>query len=122
MLWVAMMLVAMPVSAQGLNTDAFDRAMEELRQPRYREVTVYVTAYSQGDQCDTGDTMANGEKVHEGAVAYNGVPFGTKVIIDGREYTVKDRVGRDDTVDIYMNSVSRSLQWGRQRMTVRVEE
>ena len=95
---------------------------EPVEVPRYREITVYVTAYSQGDDCDTGDTMANGEKVHEGAVAYNGVPFGTKIHIDDREYTVKDRVGSDDVVDIYMDSVSRCSQWGRQRKIVKIED
>ena len=38
-------------------------------------------------------TMANGERTHEGAIAADDLPFGTHVIINGREYVVKDRFG-----------------------------
>ena len=57
--------------------------------------------------------MANGEKVHEGAVAYNDVPLGTKVVIDGKTYTVKDRMADNGVVDIYMNSIKEALKHGR---------
>ncbi len=34
----------------------------------------------------------------------NGVPFGTKICIDGEEFTVVDRCGFDNTVDIFVEN------------------
>ena len=36
----------------------------------------------------------------------NGVPFGTKISIDGEIFTVVDRCARDDTVDIFVENDS----------------
>lgn len=81
---------------------------------------VTVTAYTAGDDFTPGVIMANGEHVHVGAVAYNDVPLGTKILIDGVQYTVKDRVGSDGVVDIYVNSKREAMQIGRQTKTITI--
>ena len=64
--------------------------------------------------------MASGEEVYVGAVAYNDVPLGTKVEIDGVIYTVHDRVGHDGVIDIYMDSLDKCYEFGVQYKTVKV--
>ena len=66
--------------------------------------------------------MANGEWTHEGAVAADDLPFGTHVIINGREYVVKDRFGGgySNAIDIWMPSYDEAIEFGRQYLTVEV--
>ena len=75
-----------------------------------------VSAYS------TTGTMANGEWTHDGAVAADHLPFGTKVLINGRVYTVKDRFGGgySNAFDIWMPSYDEAIEFGRQYITVEV--
>lgn len=75
-----------------------------------------VSAYS-----DHG-TMANGEWTHEGAIASDDLPFGTRVVINGRTYVVKDRFGGgySNAIDIWMSSYDDAIEFGRQYITVEV--
>ena len=66
---------------------------------------------------DCGTITATGETVHVGGVACNFLPFGTVVIIDGREYVVNDRCGIDNCIDIFMESYER--QRNLQALTAR---
>ena len=91
-----------------------------VKKPEAIKVRVEVTAYSVGDGLTPSDTMANGEKVHEGAVAYNDVPLGTKVVIDGKTYTVKDRMADNGVVDIYMNTVEAAIKHGRKVKVIEI--
>ena len=86
----------------------------------YRTITVKTTAYTAGDGDTPSTTMANGQEVYVGAVAYNGVPLSTKIEIDGNMYTVCDRVGSDGVVDIYMNSYSEAIQYGVQYKEIKI--
>lgn len=68
--------------------------------------------------------MANGERVHDGAVAMNGVPFGTRFEVlsgpyAGRVLTVKDRIGHSSEFDIWMASCDAALNYGRRRISIR---
>ena len=83
-------------------------------------VDVKCTAYNEGNDLCPSTTMANGEEVYVGAVAYNDVPLGTKVEIDGVVYTVCDRVGSDNIIDIYMDSLDACYDFGVQYKTVKV--
>lgn len=38
-----------------------------------------------------GNVTASGKRLYDGCVANNALPFGTKVVIDGKTYTVEDR-------------------------------
>jgi hypothetical protein len=68
-------------------------------------------------------TMANGEQVHDGAVAMNNVPFGArwKVLsgsMAGRIFTVKDRIGHSSEFDIWMSSCDAAWYYGRQQIHI----
>ena len=47
-----------------------------------------------------------------------GIPFGTKLLINGNVYTVEDRGTGYGHVDIYMDSHSAALQFGSQKAAV----
>ena len=84
-----------------------------------------LTAYTVGDGDTPGTTMANGETVHYGAVANDALPLGTKVVIDGEEFVVKDRFGGGYGVnrfDVYTTSVSDCEKFGRQYKEVIVRQ
>ena len=83
-------------------------------------ISCHVTAYTVGDSYTPSDTMANGEKVHVGAVASYDLPLGTKVRINGVVYTVKDRCGVPNTIDIYMNSKQECMRFGKRYMQVEI--
>ena len=83
-------------------------------------VNVKCTAYNEGNDLCPSTTMANGEEVYVGAVAYNDVPLGTKIEIDGAVYTVCDRVGSDGVVDIYMGTIDECFDFGVQYKTIKV--
>lgn len=38
-----------------------------------------------------GNVTASGKRLYDGCIANNALPFGTKVVIDGKTYTVEDR-------------------------------
>jgi 3D (Asp-Asp-Asp) domain-containing protein len=92
---------------------------------RYREVTAIVTAYNENDGHTPGTTMANGEEVHEGAVANDQLDLGTVVEIAGERYIVKDRFGGDHPIerfDVYRSSRNSALRFGRQILQVKILE
>ena len=100
--------------------EAEHREIEKHLGESFYFVDVKCTAYSAGDNHTPGTIMANGEEVRVGAVAYNDVPLGTKVEIDGVVYTVCDRVGSDGVVDIYMDTIDECFDFGVQYKTVKV--
>lgn len=77
---------------------------------------VEATAYS------IDGVMANGEWTHYGAIAADDLPFGTRVLINGEVFVVKDRFGGGYTnaIDIYMPSYDDAIQFGRQYLTIHV--
>lgn len=97
-----------------------ERDTEETNRGSGRIMHVTCTAYTAGDGMTPGTVMANGEKVHYGAVACNFLPLGTKIRIDGEVYTVKDRCGHSDRIDIYMNSLDECYQFGIRTKQVEV--
>lgn len=70
----------------------------------------------------TGNVMANGEYPHVGAVASDDLPLGTKVLVNGQEYTVKDRFGGGytDRLDIFMDTYDEAIEFGRQWLNVEI--
>lgn len=86
--------------------------------------SVNSTAYCPGD--GSGSTMASGNTVHDGAVAMNGVAFGTRWRIlsgplTGKVVTVEDRYGWGTEFDVWMPG-SECFAYGRHRIVIeRVE-
>ena len=63
----------------------------------------------------SGGPTASGTMPTQGrTVAMAGVPFGTKLIINGKIYTVEDRGTPYGHVDIYMNDHDECNQFGVQ--------
>ena len=112
----------------SLEKELMEKELEEKKsqetsnkeQNRKQVISCHVTAYTAGDAYTPSDTMANGEKVHVGAVASYDLPLGTKVRINGVVYTVKDRCGVPNTIDIYMNSKQECMSFGKKYMEVEI--
>lgn len=85
-----------------------------------------VTAYCSCSKCcgkKTGIT-ASGTKATAGrtVAASSQFSFGTKLVINGKTYTVEDRGGaiQGNKIDIYMNSHAEALRWGVKYLPVQV--
>ena len=76
-----------------------------------------LTAYCKCSKCCgewSSSPTASGAWPQEGkTVAMGGVPFGTKLLINGKVYTVEDRGTPYGHVDIYFNSHSECNQFGK---------
>lgn len=73
--------------------------------PDYTNLGEYrVTTYCQFCNEEVGFQSASGKRLDYGQVAMNGVPLGTVINIDGEDFVVTDRVGVDNTVDIFIPS------------------
>ena len=87
-----------------------------------------VTAYCSCAKCcgKTTGITASGTKATAGrTIATSGqFAFGTKLIINGQEYTVEDRGGaiQGNRIDVYMNSHAEALAWGVKYLPVQVAE
>lgn len=82
--------------------------------------TVDSTAY-----CLNENRMANGERPHDGAVAMDGVKFGTQVSVfsgplAGRTFTVKDRTDGKTQADFWFSDCQQALVYGRRRVLVKL--
>ncbi|MCR4323304.1 MAG: 3D domain-containing protein [Candidatus Azambacteria bacterium] len=91
---------------------------------------VTMTAYSSTpDQTDDSPfTMANGKRVHDGAVAANFLPFGTKVMFPelygDKVFTVEDRMHKrfSNRMDIWMETRGEAIKFGIREVTVEILE
>ena len=87
-----------------------------------------VTAYCSCAKCCgkvTGRTASGTHATAGQTVAASGqFAFGTKLNINGQEYTVEDRGGaiQGNRVDIYMNSHAEAVAWGVKYLPVQVVE
>lgn len=91
-------------------------------------VKVYkVTAYCACAKCCGGHAngyTASGTKATQGrtVAAPSNLSFGTKLIINGKEYVVEDRGGaiKGNRIDVYVNSHAEALRWGVKYLPVEV--
>lgn len=85
-----------------------------------------ITAYCSCAACcgKTNGITASGTKAtaNHTIAAPSTFAFGTKVLINGIEYTVEDRGGdiQGNRIDVYMNSHSEALTWGVKYLNVEV--
>jgi 3D (Asp-Asp-Asp) domain-containing protein len=89
--------------------------------------TVIATAYnSEPGQTDGSPWItASGTRCHEGVIAANHLPIGTKVLIDGfgnRVFTVEDRMSRryNKRIDIWFRSHQAAKKFGVRRIRYHV--
>ena len=91
-----------------------------------RPLWAVVTAYS-SDTAETDSTpfiAASGERVKEGMIANNCLEFGRKIVIEGKEYEVLDRMNRRygcEHFDLWMLDKRSALEFGRQRLLVYIK-
>ena len=79
--------------------------------------TAYTAIVSQTDSTPT--ITASSQKVREGVVANNCLPFGTRIKVNNRIYEIQDRMNeryRCDNFDIYLWKHSEALDFGRQTL------
>lgn len=87
-----------------------------------------ITAYCSCSKCcgkQTGITASGTHATAGRTVAASGqFAFGTKLIINGKEYVVEDRGGaiQGNKIDIYMNSHAEALAWGVKYLPVQVAQ
>mgnify|MGYP001599707856 FL=1 len=96
----------------------------EVKEEPYEEVMARITKYGA-----TGNPMANGDMPFVGAVALSdrSIPLGTRIILSGKEYVVKDRTAKwvhdkfGLTVDIYSNETEKEmLEYGRRNRIIKI--
>ena len=97
--------------------------------PARTTIILTVTAYSSSvDECDSDPfTTASGEKVRDGIIAYNFLPFGAKVRFPekfgNKVFTVTDRMAAYKgkyIADIWMPSKQEAKQWGVKRIKMEI--
>ena len=76
-----------------------------------------ISAYCPCEKCclkSDGITASGTQATAGRTAAMNGVPFGTKIVIDGHEYTVEDRGGGlgSKIIDIYFDTHEEALNSG----------
>ena len=86
--------------------------------PAFSTIEATVTAY-----CLQG-TTAYGIKVHQGIIANNQHSFGTKVEIDGKIYTLEDRMNKrfPKRWDIWFESCDEAIHFGIQTKQIKIYE
>lgn len=87
-----------------------DRALVSLGEYR-------ISAYCPCEKCclkSDGITASGTQATAGRTAAMNGIPFGTKIVIDGHEYTVEDRGGGlgSKIIDIYFDTHDEALNSG----------
>lgn len=103
------------------------RASSSSRTSSSSTVKLYkVTAYCSCSKCcgKSNGITSSGKKATAGRTiaAPSSFAFGTKVIINGKEYVVEDRGGaiNGNHIDIYMNSHSAAISWGVKYLPVEI--
>ena len=102
----------------------------EVTEPKTKTMTVVATAYCACSKCcgEWADGItASGVKAranHTIAVDRNIIPLGTQVVINGNIYTAEDTGGaiKGNRIDIYFDSHSEALKWGRKTIEIEVLE
>lgn len=99
------------LAKKNLEEEIQKREAQQVSRGGGREIPVIVTHYSAEE---TGSSItASGEIAQPYlSVAYNGVPLGSHIRMNGKEYVVSDRCGRDGVVDVFVNSTAEALSLG----------
>lgn len=103
------------------------RIVEPTTEQPKKTITMVVTAYCPCSKCcgKSDGITASGVKAKQGvtvAADTRFFPFGTKLEIDGKIYTVQDRGGaiKGNRIDLYFESHQSALNFGRQTRQVKI--
>lgn len=94
---VAALLIAASITVPAHNKDS---PKEEWKDAGTYRISVFCQYCNEQEGFET----ASGRTLEYGQVAMNDVPFGTEISIDGEVFEVTDRVGVENTVDIFVPS------------------
>lgn len=92
------------------------------------QIEAKVTSYSSdpAETDSTPDVTASGLHVHEGTLACpKKYAFGTKVIIEGKEYVCEDRMNQKkypDRFDVWQTDKEAAINWGIRTLTITIKE
>ena len=96
-----------------------EEVVQPEREVRIMELSFYTTAPDEGS--GTGITASGAPAVVGRTVACNSLPFGTRVIIEGREYVVEDTGNLSaDTIDVLVATKDEAFQRGRYKAAVTI--
>ena len=117
------------VSSRSLATTRSGSTSEGTSSGGSGTVKVYkVTAYCSCSRCcgsHANGYTASGTKATAGrtVAAPSNLSYGTKLLINGRQYTVEDRGGaiNGNRIDVYVNSHSEALAWGVRYLPVEIQ-
>lgn len=99
------------LAKQNLEQRVRESEAQKVSRGGSRQIPVRVTHYS-AEETGSNITASGNVAQPYSTLAYNGLPFGTHVRIDGREYVVEDLCGIDGTADIFVNSTAEALSLG----------
>ena len=110
-----------PKTVETVSAQSCEEVVMNCEEPEKINLGEYkLTAYCACMKCcgKTDGITASGVKAKEGVTiaADKSLPFGTKVIINGHEYTVQDRGGaiKGNKIDIFFDSHQAALEFGVQ--------
>lgn len=116
------------LQSQLQTTKEETEANKEEEQPKLKSLGKFkITAYCSCSKCcgKSDGITASGTKATAGRTiaAPSNFKFGTKLIINGHEYTVEDRGGaiKGNRIDIYFDSHQEALDFGVQYIEVFIE-
>ena len=116
--------VAEPISVTEASTET---TTETTTEPPAKTMTVVATAYCPCVKCcgKNDGITASGVKAkanHTVAVDKRVIPLGTEIVINGNTYIAEDTGGaiKGNRIDIYFDSHSDALEFGRQTIEIEV--
>ena len=123
--------VEMPTEIKQADVRIVEQTMEITAEPTTQKakktITMVVTAYCPCKKCcgKTDGITASGVKAKQGVTVAADTrlfPFGTKLEIDGKIYTVQDRGGviKGNRIDLYFENHQSALNFGRQTKEVTI--
>lgn len=106
----------LPTSLTSVSLMSLPSAVPDAIKTLYLRVTAYTSVEEETD--DTPFITANGSVTHDGIVATNLLPFGTKVMIPAlfgaKIFTVEDRMApqKKNAMDIWMPTKAKAIYFG----------
>lgn len=119
-------LALMNAIATGVNLTTPALAQEKIIESV--KMTVIATAYTPRlEETDSTPWLTSaGTKTREGVIAANWLPFGTRVKINNKIYTVEDRMNSRYTaafparIDIVFLSIEKARKFGKQKIEIEI--
>lgn len=98
-----------------------------MQEPEHESIPAVITAYTSSidETDDTPFITASGSTTRRGVLACpSKYEFGTKIIIEGRQYVCEDRMNRryrnKECFDIWVETKHEAFQWGRKELEIKI--